>query len=179
MSEKLQELLDQLEMGLLDNSECYNLLWRVTIDNNLPSSDLGNACTMYDNIISRNPWEQLFGAVKDSSVSSLSIINWKESKMKQTVFKGDFVRAFDTCNRSDNFSREGREALFDYLEELDVGSDTESELDPIGVCCEFVEYESLKDFQADYSDDYKSIDDIQDATHVIRLSGESFIIQAF
>ena len=43
---------------------------------------------------------------------------------------------FDQFNRSENFSREAREDLYEYLEEL-FGDDYE--VDIIGLCCEFAE----------------------------------------
>lgn len=55
--------------------------------------------------------------------------------MTVTVTKQDFVKAFDSYNRSNNFSVWAREALFDYLEEIDP----DMELDVIAVCCEYEE----------------------------------------
>lgn len=95
--------------------------------------------------------------------------------MKVTLSRHEFVRMFDTYNRSNNFSVEAREALFDYFEEIDA----DMELDVIAVCCEYSEYESLEEFQKDYSEDYESIEDIEKDTQVIRLSGDGFVIQQF
>ena len=36
----------------------------------------------------------------------------------------------------------------------------EIELDVIALCCEYAEYDNLEDFQADYSEDYQTIGDI-------------------
>ena len=95
--------------------------------------------------------------------------------MKKTIDKSEFVRAFDDYNRSNNFSVAGRESLFDYLEDVDENM----ELDVIAICCEFTEYENFAEFQADYGDEYESIDNIEDVTLVIRIDDESFIIQGF
>jgi len=42
-------------------------------------------------------------------------------------------------NRKTNFSYEGLEILFEYLEELEEGTDQEIELDVIALCCDFSE----------------------------------------
>ena len=39
--------------------------------------------------------------------------------MKATVFFNDFHEAFKTYNRQDNFSCQGLNALFDYLEQYE------------------------------------------------------------
>jgi len=76
--------------------------------------------------------------------------------MKQTIDQYDFVRAFDSMDRSENFTRAGREALFEYLEELEEGTDTETELDVIAICCDYSEYSSIEEFIKGYG--YSDID---------------------
>ena len=103
--------------------------------------------------------------------------------MVKTVSMYDFERAFIDMNRADNFSYEGKKALFEYLEELEEGTGTPIELDVIALCCEYSEYKSLKEFQDDYGDEYESIEDIENETTVIRIGEvdgeEAFIIQQF
>lgn len=72
--------------------------------------------------------------------------------MKKTVYADEFVAAFDTMGRGDNFSRAGRYALYDYLvdAETDMGSDGEYELDVIELCCTFSEYPSAYDAMEQY-----------------------------
>ena len=89
--------------------------------------------------------------------------------MKQTISLHDFRQAFQSI-RPDSFSYEGLEALYDFLEEVDPDYD----LDVIALCCDFTEYSSLEEFQADY----ESIDDIAQDTTIITF-GDSFIIQNF
>lgn len=55
--------------------------------------------------------------------------------MKKQISQSEFVAAFDEYNRSENFSVEAREMIYDYLEECDP----DSEMDVIAVCCEFNE----------------------------------------
>lgn len=95
--------------------------------------------------------------------------------MKQTISKSDFVQAFTDYNREGNFSRAGREALFDYLDEMDENY----ELDVIAICCEFSEYENMAEFQANYGTNYETIEDVENATTVIKIDDDSFIIQDF
>jgi hypothetical protein len=94
--------------------------------------------------------------------------------MKTTVSKNQFVQAFDDYGRGNNFSRAGREALYDYLDD-----DENYELDVIAICCEFSEYENLAEFQKNYGIEYETIDDIENKTMVIKIDDESFIIQQF
>jgi hypothetical protein len=55
----------------------------------------------------------------------------------------------------------------------------EMELDVIGTCCEFTEYENIEAFQDDYGSEYETLDDIRDVTTVIEIDDDAFIIQAF
>ena len=100
--------------------------------------------------------------------------------MKTTVNQSDFHNAFINYNRKENFSYEGRVALFESIEEFEDSTGEEMELDVIAICCEYTEYDSIRDFWQDYDkEDYPTIDDIEDATQVIRFKTDSFIIQQF
>lgn len=59
-----------------------------------------------------------------------------------------FQRAFIDCNRGDEFTNAGFEALYDHFEEC---YDEEFELDAIGICCGFTEYDCLHDYYEAYS----------------------------
>ena len=52
-------------------------------------------------------------------------------------------------------------------------------MDYVAFCCEYTEYNNIKEFQADYGTDYKTIEDIEEQTTVIRIDNQSFIIQQF
>lgn len=99
--------------------------------------------------------------------------------MKQTINESQFVDAFREMNRTENFSYAGRLALFEYLESYEEETGQEIELDIIALCCEYCEYDSLEEFQANYGEDYECIDDIRDDTTVIMIDDESFIIAVF
>ena len=69
--------------------------------------------------------------------------------MKQTVNEYRFRNAFYDHGREDRFSYEGVSALFHYLEELEIGTGCELELDIIELCCQYCEY-GVEDFTHDY-----------------------------
>jgi len=99
--------------------------------------------------------------------------------MKTTVNLTEFRRAFIEYGRVDNFTYEGLEALFQWVEEYEDSTGEEMELDVIAFCCDFTEYESLEQFQRNYSEDYETLEDIEYDTIVIPVGEESFIIQNF
>ena len=112
--------------------------------------------------------------------------------MKSNVSMYDFERAFSDMGRQDQFSYEGKRALFEWLEDLSDDTGTEYELDVIALCCEFTEYDNLENFHADYdAEDYPDYETISDHTTIIQpkyylytATGENwgdhpFIIQQF
>ncbi len=97
--------------------------------------------------------------------------------MKSTVNFCEFTDAFSI--RPDNFSYGGKKALFDYLEQYEEDTGEEVELDVIALCCEYTEYENLKELQSNYND-IESMEDLENNTTVIRIDdSESFIIQDY
>ena len=100
--------------------------------------------------------------------------------MKSIINLYDFRRGFETMDRNNHFSYEGLEALFNYLEDYEEGTEQELEFDVIGLCCEYTEYENLKELQEAYSDEYKTLEYLEDTTQVIRIPDtERFIILDF
>jgi len=99
--------------------------------------------------------------------------------MKQSINMYAFERAFRNFER-DNFSYDGLKALFEYLEEYEDSTGEEINLDVIALCCEYAEYDSLKEYNDDYDTKYSEIDLIQDDTTLIKIEGtERFIIQQY
>jgi hypothetical protein len=99
-------------------------------------------------------------------------------KMIKTITFYDFEDSFSDQYK-DNFSYEGKRALFDYLENYEEETGEQIELDPVALCCEYTEYENLKELKENYSD-IKSMKDLEDHTEVIKIEGtERFIIQDF
>jgi hypothetical protein len=89
------------------------------------------------------------------------------------VTKHNFIDAFHNKGRGDQFTYEALCALFEYLD------DSDTELDVIGLCCEFSEFESLEEFQQQYGDEYQTMEDIENQTIVIPVDGQRFIIAQF
>jgi len=100
--------------------------------------------------------------------------------MKSTVTKMDFQDAFKDMGREKQFSYDGLEALFDYLESYEEDTGEDIELDVIALCCEYTEYADLAEFQNDYdAEDYPDMEAIEEHTQVIRINDDAFIIQQF
>jgi len=101
----------------------------------------------------------------------------------KTVSFYDFLNEFEKHGRENQFSYEGKKALFDYLNELSEDLGEAIELDVVALCCEFSEYKNLKEFNRDYSysigHDVDCVDEIYDYTTVIPVGDETFIIQDF
>jgi hypothetical protein len=110
--------------------------------------------------------------------------------IKQYINQSQFVDVMTKCYDNSNFTYEGKIALFDYLEQLsdDIGEDIE--LDPVALCCEYTEYEDLKEAseqyfmynateeeKAEYTDE-KAREYFQDNTQLIEFDG-GIIIQDF
>ena len=103
--------------------------------------------------------------------------------MKDTINKDQFINWFRSNEQyKNNFSYEGLEALFDYLEEMEESTGEELDFDPVALCCEYSEYDTFEEFQEEYNGEvlYPTLDDLEDYTTVIRVGHTgSFIIQQF
>ena len=70
--------------------------------------------------------------------------------------------------------------MYDWFEEYEDSAGSQIKLDVIAICCEYAEYDSLKDFQDDYGDEYKSLENIENRTTLIKIEGtEGFIVEQF
>ena len=98
--------------------------------------------------------------------------------MIEVVTESQFIERFRQI-RPTNFTYEGLQALFEYLEQLEGDTGEEIEFDVIGLCCEFSQYDNLKEFQDDYGKGYECIEDIENETMVVPVDEESFIIRQF
>jgi hypothetical protein len=78
--------------------------------------------------------------------------------MKQTINLSKFRGAFYSMGRSEQFSYEGLEVLFDYLEDYDE----DMELDVVALCCDFEEaghyYIAKKYLDSAAYDEYKNLE---------------------
>ena len=108
--------------------------------------------------------------------------------MKQIITEYMFVDSFRHAGRESQFSVPARRALFEYLERFEEDTDTELELDPVGICCEWAEYPSALEAAKAYGFDEVCGDDtdcetealewLRDHTQVIEFNG-GVVIQQF
>ncbi len=102
----------------------------------------------------------------------------------KTINAYDFRSEFAHMGRQENFSYAGLTALFEYIDETYTAILDRSkpyELDVIGLCVQFTEYENLDEcLQEVGNDDIKTLEDLQDHTIVIEIEGsEGIIISEF
>lgn len=94
-----------------------------------------------------------------------------------TVTSHDFHNAFNAM-RPDQFSYDALEGLFNFFEELSEDMGEPFELDVIGLCCDWCEYDDIAEVMQDYQD-IESLEDLHDHTIVIELPNEGLLIQQF
>jgi len=94
--------------------------------------------------------------------------------MHQQINFNDFCNAFRDMDRDNQFSYEGKRALFDYLEAYEEDTGESLELDVIALCCDYTEasYEEIAEMYNIEADDE---DDIEDAVRA-HLEDHTFII---
>lgn len=68
----------------------------------------------------------------------------------QQVGESDFIQAMSQVYDNRNFTYEGKKALFAFLSDLAEGTGEPIELDPIALCCEFTEYNDLREASEQY-----------------------------
>lgn len=78
--------------------------------------------------------------------------------MKQTVDFQTFRDTFRAYDRVDQFSREGLELLFDYLEQYEDETGQEIELDVIALCCDYTE-DTPENIAENYDIDLDGVDE--------------------
>ena len=105
--------------------------------------------------------------------------------MKTIVSEFQFVDSFRACGRETQFTVPARRALFEYFERLEEETDTETTLDPIGICCEFAEYPSALKAANDYGfkgneldTEEAALDWLHEQTQVVSFDG-GIVIQQF
>lgn len=103
--------------------------------------------------------------------------------MKTLVTWYSFADAFKACGRESQFSRPALMALFDYLEELEASCGMEFQLDVVGLCCDFAEYDSALEaatafgFQVGIDDKAEApLEWLQNRTSVIPIAGQSGVV---
>ena len=88
--------------------------------------------------------------------------------MIMTLTEHDFINLTNEYSQhKDNFSYEGKKALFEYLQEYEQSTDKQIEFDYIALCCEYSEYETEQDLLQEYS--AKSLESLRDKTEIIEF----------
>ena len=88
--------------------------------------------------------------------------------MKMNVSEHDFINISEKYrDHKDNFSYYGKKALYKYLVDLEEDIGEEMEMDWIGICCDYTEWDSEQELLEYY--DEKSLDDIMDKTEVVEF----------
>jgi len=82
--------------------------------------------------------------------------------MHNQVTFSDFCDAFRDMDRDNQFSYEGKRALFDYLEAYENDTGEPIELDIIALCCEYTEADYAEIAEA-YNIESEDEDDLEDA----------------
>jgi hypothetical protein len=109
--------------------------------------------------------------------------------MFQRVTLSDFIDAFRAHGRESQFSYEAKEALFNYIEQLEEETGEPVELDVVGLCCEYEEA-SVDDIIEENGLDASSCEDddgrralaekyLADRTTVVWHDGDTFLFQQF
>ena len=71
--------------------------------------------------------------------------------MIKTISQNEFINDFRNSETyKNNFTYEGLEALFNYFEELEDSIGKQIEFDMVSICCEYTEYENLKEAYNEY-----------------------------
>ena len=101
-----------------------------------------------------------------------------------------FREAFRLAGRMDQFSYEGLEVLFDYLDNLSEDTGETIELDPVALCCEYYEssIEELIDrynlhgsyVEGDENEIKAAVEEfLQDSTTICGETKDGFVYAAF
>ena len=95
------------------------------------------------------------------------------------VTETDFVAAFRRWpERAEAFTYEALVALYGWYEEFSDDTGKPIELDVIGICCDWAEYDSFADVQDDYKD-IDTLEELRDHTTVIELGNGHLVVTAF
>ena len=107
----------------------------------------------------------------------------------QTVTFGLFCDAFTKHDRQNQFSYDGKKALFNYLEELSEGIGESLELDIVALCCDYEEedWETIAEQHSidltdceDEEEKEKAVEDyLNDRTTVVGKTSVGFVYAIF
>ena len=96
--------------------------------------------------------------------------------MYTKVTEYDFTEAFKNLDRVSHFQYDGLAALFNYLSDLEQDTGESYELDVIALCCDFSRFDSIEDYNEQYSTKHTSMDDVDE--FACQINHEAFICYA-
>ena len=106
--------------------------------------------------------------------------------MKTIVTLNSFAESFRQCGRERHFSSAALSALFNYFEKMEEDTDTEIELDPIAICCDWEEYTSAivaandNGFRGKKTDtEEDALEYLYDKTEVVKFDGGLIISSTY
>jgi hypothetical protein len=86
--------------------------------------------------------------------------------MKTSINFSQFCDAFRNADRNENFSYDGKRALFDFLEDCTEQTGIEVELDVIAFCCEYSE-DDVNTIIENYSIDVSEAEDDEEKEEIV------------
>ncbi|MBL1419761.1 MAG: hypothetical protein COC24_004550 [Alphaproteobacteria bacterium] len=85
--------------------------------------------------------------------------------MHQRITQDHFVDAFRSSETyKNNFTIPALHALFEYLNDLEDESVVPLEFDMIATCCEYSEFESIADYNSQYSQEFTNRNEVDELT---------------
>lgn len=97
--------------------------------------------------------------------------------MKITLSLSQFLKNWPE-SREDQFTYEGKKGLFEFVEEYEEATGDEQEFDPIALCCDFTEYDSLEEVKANYNN-IQTLEQLEEKTQVRVLENGHLLVQNF
>ena len=100
--------------------------------------------------------------------------------MMETVTRTRFINWFrQSEERKNQYSLEAQESLYEYFENFELDTGEQIEFDPIAICCDWVEYGTLEEYNKEY-EPVKNLEKIRELTTVIEIPNtKGFLIQAY
>jgi hypothetical protein len=98
--------------------------------------------------------------------------------MKQTIYQHDFINAFKNSDTyKNNFSYEGLQLLFNYLEDYENDTGEQIELDIVALCCEYSE-DTIENIIMQFGIDVSNAQDEADRHQIVvdYLNDNSYVI---
>ena len=87
--------------------------------------------------------------------------------MKDTITENQFI---DGMQKFVNWEIETLRELFQLLEDYEVETGTEMEFDPVGIRCEYSEYDNLEQISEEYGKTFETIEELQEETVALDIN---------